>query len=674
MSTYYGKEDKKMPEGKQGIVQQWRDDAEGSRGTWESDITDWYKLRIREKKEKNYPFPGCSNIRLPTLDVKIKKLKSQIRNGVLGVRPVVQAVPTPGGNYETADKIEKFLDHLIMDKIGYESKFIITADQALEIGFFLNKPYWCLEIIDRKHKIDISDIPLEEARAILSEEANSEDLVDYFAEYLSIDKHKYVWVENYEALKKAVDKFIGGQFVVEVKTRDVVKNQPDVALIHPRKCYVRNDSGFDIQTHDNVVVEMWLSRNELEMMSINSGWDISKIDFTLESAEVNDELDAVKDSKEGIDSYNETGRIRVWEGQGYIDGKKQTVITAPDFSATLKECPILLPSGEYNLVKFFHELREDRWYHHRGLPEILEDLVKEIDVQHMQKIDRQTIVNSPMFLYRAGFINPGTTQFTFGQGIPVNGMQPLNDVFAPINQYNQAADFSYDREQQVLKSDIDEYTGQIDFTLSQQLNRREPRTAEEVQAQSSASAMVASLDLSIFRNSFEKLANMIWELWCEYGDDEYEFEYFGPSYKETIKLNKEEIQGKYKIKVRANDENTNPQTKAAKAQAILQAVMTPLAWQTGIMTPQNLFNAYKRYFQELGIPNAEELYTIPQPQEPGVPDKTMPKFEDLEEMEQAQVLTKLGIQPNVPQRVADKNREIRNQTTDNLVNITNSMK
>jgi hypothetical protein len=54
----------------------------------------------------------------------------------------------------------------------------------------------------------------------------------------------------------------------------------------------------------------------------------------------------------------------------------------------------------------------------------------------MQKIDSQTIRNSPMFLYRAGMINNKTVQFIFGQGLPVNGMTPLNDVMQPMNNQN----------------------------------------------------------------------------------------------------------------------------------------------------------------------------------------------------------------------------------------------
>ena len=41
-------------------------------------------------------------------------------------------------------------------------------------------------------------------------------------------------------------------------------------------------------------------------------------------------------------------------------------------------------------VKFFYELTTDRWFAHRGIVEIAEDLIKEVDIQHNMKIDYQS--------------------------------------------------------------------------------------------------------------------------------------------------------------------------------------------------------------------------------------------------------------------------------------------
>lgn len=653
-----------------GIVKGWMSKSDGERAQWRDDQSKWYKLRMRIKKKKDYPFPNCSNIRLPTLDNKIKKLKAQTINSLFGIRPLVQAVPAPGGNWQTAIKIEKFLDHLLSDVMCVYNDMVITIDQAYEKGFFLQKVYWKLETQERIDQFDVDDLTLQETVQLY--QLPLEEACNWLAKKYDVDRHKYVWADNYNKLKKAAEKILAAQYKVTITTEDVTYNFPSIALISPDECYVPSDGGYDPQNLPYFIHEFYVTKEEAQANVTAKGWDINSVEFITTLTELIEEIKTVKDNKEGVTHFKKTGKLRVAECFGYVNGKRQCITIFPDFNKLAKQSDMPTPTGRIPVVKYYHELREDRWYHHRSLADIIEDLVKEIDIQHMQKIDRQTIVNSPKYVYRAGLVNTQTTQFMFGQGIPVQGMQSLGDIIAPLNDYNQAAEFSYDREQQILKAEIDEYTGQVDYTLSQQVNRREPRTAEEVAAQSQLAQVVTSLDSAMFRQSFEQLVNLVFEMWCEYGDDEYEFSYFGENNYEPIKLTKEELQGKYKVVVRANDNNTNPRVRLAKAREILQSVVGGL--QIGVTTPINVINAYKRFFQELDVNNAEELYTMPQPKQPGVPDKTMPKFEDLEEAEQSQILMRLGIKPDHMSRVADKMRQIQNERSDNITNIVNTMK
>jgi hypothetical protein len=210
----------------------------------------------------------------------------------------------------------------------------------------------------------------------------------------------------------------------------------------------------------------------------------------------------------------------------------------------------------------------------------------------------------------------------------------------------------------ILEGKIEELIGQIDYNLQSMINKRQPRTLGEVQLQFQSSQQVFSLDSDMFRTGFEKLFNWIWELWCQYGSDNYEFAYFGKNGYEPIRLTKEETQGKYKITVRGNDQNTNAQMRIQKAQMILMAVQNPMLLQTGVVTPVNLANAMKRFYQELDIPNWEEL-VMPAPMimqqmqaqmaNPPVADIRI-KPKDLTDAEVAQVLAKRGIQPDVQGR------------------------
>ena len=219
----------------------------------------------------------------------------------------------------------------------------------------------------------------------------------------------------------------------------------------------------------------------------------------------------------------------------------------------------------------------------------------------------------------------------------------------------------------ILEGKIQELIGQVDFNLQSQINKRQPRTLGEVQLQQQSMQTVFSLDSAMVVEQFSRLANWAWELYCQYGDEQYEFMYFGddaqpqpgqPQGKgETIKMDKEQLQGKYTITIRGNDQNTNPQVRLQKAQAILAD--TYQAFQMGLAAPENVINARKRALQELGVSDWEEMVMPQRPPQPPPPPPDDIKFkaEDLTDAEKAQALQKRGIQPDVEgRRLNEENR------------------
>ena len=116
---------KKTPKDIVSFVKNKIDDSRELTSTWEASNVKWYKMRYRIKKKKNFPFVGCSNIRMPTIETKIRKLKAALVNVLFGIRPIIQCVPSESGEWKTAYKIEKFLDHLLMDVINIKPKSIL---------------------------------------------------------------------------------------------------------------------------------------------------------------------------------------------------------------------------------------------------------------------------------------------------------------------------------------------------------------------------------------------------------------------------------------------------------------------------------------------------------------------------------------------------------------------
>jgi len=612
---------------------------------------------MRIKKTKNFPFVGCANIRMPTIETKLRKLKSSIINVIFGLRPVIQAVPSPSGNWQTAMKIEKFIDHLVMDIIGLKPKAVIGVDQAIEKGFYILKPYWRTEIINRIEEIDLDDVSVNEVMQLIDPNATTDMIIAGIGKKYDVDLSSWVEKDNREAVLEAAQKILSGEDKVKMKVQDVIYNAPDVSLCPPENIYVPTDAGYDPQSCYYIIHEFQMSFEQVKTNGEVKDWDLGEIaDIEdIASSDIQKDIDLEKDLREGLTQLEENGKITIWEFYGWWDinndgVREKCVITiAPDFDKVLRKITLPFYSGKFPFVKLFYELTDDRWFSHRGMAELIEDVVKEIDIQHMQKLDQMTIRNAPMYVHRAGMINKSAVQFIFGQSLPVSGMQSLNDIIAPISSNNSQIEFSYEREQMLLEAKIEELIGQQDFTLQSMINKRQPRTLGEVQLQYQNMQMVFSLDSELFRLNFEQLFNWIWELWCQYGDDQYEFAYFGQNGWEKIRLTKEETQGKYKITVRGNDQNTNPQVRVQKAQMIMAGMGNQFALQSGVVTPMNLANAYKRFYQELEIPNWEELVTMPQPP-PTPPPPVKIGMQDLEAGEQAQVLQKMGIQPDMQGR------------------------
>lgn len=638
-------------------IHKWQEQSQSNTARWELNQVKWHKMRMRIKKVKNFPFVGCANLRMPTIETKIRKLKAALVNTIFGIRPVVQVIPTPSGTFENARKIEKFLDHLICDVTDIKNKLIISIDQTLEKGFCVLKPYWCYEEISRIEELSLDDFSVEEVMKVHSASTSLDMLVQMLVEHLQADVSDNVKNVNMTELRRIAKEIHGGADSVKVTLQDVTKNYPDADTCMDERIYVGTDAGYDPQGCQYIIHEFFMPLDTVKKNANIKGWDTSAVTevWALKQTNLNQKnIQITKDFREGVMRLQTPDEIvKIWECYCWYDinddGEKEkcVVTVAPDFSKILRKSTLPFYNAKWPFVKLFYELTDDRWFSHRGLPEIIEDVVKEIDIQHMQKIDNQTIRNTPMFLGRAGMINNKTVQFVFGQMIPVNGMTPLDDVLQPVNNSNSQVEFSYEREQQILQAQIEELVGQVDFTLQSQINKRQPRTLGEVQLQTQNQQMTFSLDAAMFKDQIEELFQWYWELWCQYGDDEYEFAYFGKEGWEKIKLSREEVQGKYKISVRGNDQNTNPEVRLQKAQGILAGMENEILVNMGVVTPQNVANALKLVYQELDIPNWQELVTFPEPKPPVQPPPPVNmNMEDLTPMEQAQVKMKYGIQPD----------------------------
>ncbi len=648
--------------------------AQSDASEWRNKLDRFHRLRMMIKKTKSFPFVGCSNMRMPTAETKIRKQKAALANLIFGIRPIVQCIPTPSGNFETAHKIEKFLDHLIMNVMRFKTKAIVAIDRELEMGFSILKPYWRVETTKRIEKFKLEDMEIEELLAFFDPDNSEEVLVDMLANETEADRSDRVWDYNEKQLAQAVKDALSGKDEIEIQLKDVLYDAPDAEVIPCDNFIAPTDGGFDVQSLEFCGPIFYKPLHELKQNADDRGYDVEVLDSITAMKEMDSKKlsDISKDQREGVMRLNNPSELLklielcCWydlDGDGEPEKCLFTIL--PDFKKVLRKISLPNNNGKWPYVKLFWELTEDRWFSHRGIVEIAEDIIKEIDIQHMQKLDQQTIRNAPMFVYRAGMVNPNLVQFIPNQGIPVHGMADLGNTISLLNNNNPNVELSYEREEQILLSRIEELIGQVDFNLQSQINRREPRTLGEVQFQMQSQQNVFSLDASIHTQQFGEFFEMIWDLWCQYGPDEQEFEYFGEQKWEKLKISREEVQGRYRFLVRGNDQNTNPQVRLQKAQAIITAATNPVLIQSGVVGPQHMAQALRLFYNELDVENAESYYNAqPQPMPQG-PQVSQPQFAEMTDAEQAQILAQMGLQPDVQGRRLNKMREIANEQAEN---------
>ena len=594
----------------------------------------------------------------------------------------MQVIPQTDQNLNKANKIEKFLDYLADYKMMLLEKLILGCDKMLEKGFFLAKVTWAMKSRTYTEELSLDEISVEDAMKLFDTNIPDEMIVQEMIKRLNVDMSETVVEDNMQAVQKAVQDVRSGKDNLRIELRDELYNAPEAIICDPGAIYVPSDAGIDIQAlrwicHEYYEpIEVLADRAREGIYEEDAVEDIVDIrdykDRDTSSSKDNDKIDEqTKAEREGIDRVNNPSHlVKIWEVYKYYNPtkgepeQKWQFILAPEFSKILKKQVCPYDHQKFPFVRFASEVVDDRWFAPRGIPEHLEDLSKEIDAQHNQKIDNQTIRNAPMFKFRSGVVNPKLVRFIPAQGIPVSGMSPLDDSIKLMDNSNANTEFSYEREEMLLKTVIQEYLGQVDYSLQSLINKRQPRTLGEVQMQAQNANQVFSLDASMWTASLSELFTQMLELCQQYMPERVFALVVGQDDLEPIHMTRDEIQGKYSIVCRGNDTNTNPYVKAQKSQMRVQLLINELMLQTGVVTPPNIYNILKNYLQDDGAIAWKQMISMPQPPQPPQPPPAAtlikPDYKDLTDGEQAQVLQSAGIVPDIEGRKMER-MEMRNE-------------
>lgn len=662
-------------------------DASNMKTAWSQKLDYYYRMRYRIRRTKDWPFIGCSNLGLPTIEKFLRKIKAGLFNLFWGVRPHGLIIPESNQSFDLAMRLEHYLDWLLETKIKFANKLAIAIDKMCEKGFCVLEPIWKIEDEKRKFEIDLKGLPQDIVQQIFDAVGDDEETILSIAKIFEVDLSDTVREENLDYLRKALAQIRQGKEKVIVTICDETYNNVDINVHDPENVYVPLDSGINPQECRFVAYEVYEPWDVVKQKANSGIYDKTAFDDMESYKEMGERVpsqgkdsfnptrttDVLKDQREGIERANNQSRsVKLLRTYAWydLDGdgieERNVFIIAPEWKKVLKAFPFPYSHRKWPCIRLNSEMVDDRWFSPRGIPEMLEDIVKEIDTQHNQKIDQQTIRNVPMFAYRSGVVNSRFVKFIPGQAIPVNGLTPLNDAISVLRNESSNAEYSYRDEEMLLKGEVQELYGMVDYTLQSQMNRRQPRTASEVAAQQQAGSIVFSLDSLLFAESMSELLTQVIQLSQQYISDEVFFAVAGEG--ASARLTRDEIQGQFLVRIRGNDINTNPAKRLEMAQAKHAFLINPYNIQTGIVTPVNAYLSLKEYLQYTGDVSWQQKISVPQPPPPPTPPPAITQvktnFDQLTDLEQAQVLASGGIKPDMQGRLLEKQQELMAEMSD----------
>jgi len=134
--------------------------AISDRSEWEHKQRVFYERRYGIRDDKNFPWPGSSNINIPLIDKTIRRQKPVYVNAIFGVNPVLSIETLGEGDPERARRIENFYDWLIRYKMDRcRETQIQSVDHFLTYGQSYIKVVWDHRTERKTRTLDLSFLP-----------------------------------------------------------------------------------------------------------------------------------------------------------------------------------------------------------------------------------------------------------------------------------------------------------------------------------------------------------------------------------------------------------------------------------------------------------------------------------------------------------------------------------
>lgn len=252
-----------------------------------------------------------------------------------------------------------------------------------------------------------------------------------------------------------------------------------------------------------------------------------------------------------------------------------------------------------------------------GLIEVLYPLNKELDEMHNMRMDFGTLSNIPFFFFRAGSgMKPEKMRLEPGAGIPLD--DPQNDINFP--RLNNSTVWGFQEEQNLVSwaEKVTSITSMNSGIPSQRVGAS--RTSSGLNSLLNESNLNLNVKLGRFKNAYASLLKghlgdlqqrMPNDLKVRVLGSDANLEFGMAGEPMFITPTREDIAGQVDFFICANSTNSNRELEQQKAMQHMQLLLNPYFLQSGIVQPQNAYEAIRNVLEKNGQMGIDKLLTAP---------------------------------------------------------------
>lgn len=522
-----------------------------------------------------WPWRNAANLHLPLIDKTIRRAKPKFIRLVEGVNPIVTLRSNlMGDDLATVRGVERKFDENLRDHMRIVEKIALGADKMLERGYFLGKVVQEFTPVEVDEVFYMGRLP-DSWKQFLGDPNTTDDQIGFaIANRFDMDVDDKAINEE---IRTVVQKIRARVPVIKFKRTVDTTKFPSLYIRDPLKVIVPWDTT-DIQRARMITDKLTMTERDIQMKGESNVWN---------KENVYKYLNQYSDSQGGRDKTNYTGDRQqeyvetlenIREGvypSGHLPIADEiyfhfkwpgdivpspSVLTIPPGHPELPFRFIKYPYvDEYGrpdvwpFGKVEFEIVSERFHSSRGVPQMLDSLQTEVTNNHNAKQNHMTIATS---LNLKAKKNSGiSTQWIPGQPMWVTRMED-----AEVMQIG-SKDVSFDNEEKTLLGWADSYMGLVDEPLKQGPTQ-EPRTQKEIEKLTDIEDDVAYGDVVIYQIGMNKIYQMAWNRWMQYGDSKIQIQ--TPD-GEFMTLEKEELTRRFRLVPTGNLGNSSTTKRANDA-------------------------------------------------------------------------------------------------------------